>query len=171
LPKNRFLHTPSFVGMHYTDVYFENVGGAVWQGVLPLLNKFARVPVCGLIAQYDAAGPAPEPNLLPGTMREVLSKSLTLRGYIPPSITRPSCAPSAPLSPMGASAIARTSASITFHRNAGRPQLRQSASARCAFGVESCGSAAGCYRAAPAEEHRVLPRKEQSSGFTQRKSP
>src|SRR5262249_50438133 len=64
------------------DVYFENVGGAVWQAVLPLLNNFARVPVCGLIAQYNATGPAPGPNLLPATMREVLSKSLTLRGYI-----------------------------------------------------------------------------------------
>jgi NADPH-dependent curcumin reductase CurA len=64
------------------DVYFENVGGAVWQAVLPLLNTFARVPVCGLIAQYNAAGPPPGPNLLPATMREVLSKSLTLRGYI-----------------------------------------------------------------------------------------
>ena len=30
------------------DVYFENVGGAVWQAVLPLLNTYARVPVCGL---------------------------------------------------------------------------------------------------------------------------
>ena len=64
------------------DVYFENVGGAVWQAVLPLLNNFARVPVCGLIAQYNATGPDPGPNLLPATMREVLSKSLTLRGYI-----------------------------------------------------------------------------------------
>jgi NADPH-dependent curcumin reductase len=64
------------------DVYFENVGGAVWQAVLPLLNKFARVPVCGLIAQYNATDSTPGPNLLPATMREVLSKSLTLRGYI-----------------------------------------------------------------------------------------
>jgi NADPH-dependent curcumin reductase CurA len=64
------------------DVYFENVGGAVWQAVLPLLNTFARVPVCGLIAQYNATGPAAGPNLLPATMREVLTKSLTLRGYI-----------------------------------------------------------------------------------------
>src|SRR5882757_1232594 len=32
------------------DVYFENVGGAVWQAVLPLLNKYARVPLCGLVA-------------------------------------------------------------------------------------------------------------------------
>ena len=64
------------------DVYFENVGGAVWQAVLPLLNRFARVPVCGLIAQYNAAGDNTEPNLLPATMREVLSKSLMLRGFI-----------------------------------------------------------------------------------------
>jgi NADPH-dependent curcumin reductase len=64
------------------DVYFENVGGAVWQAVLPLLNSFARVPVCGLIAQYSATGQPAEPNLLPATMREVLSKSLTLRGFI-----------------------------------------------------------------------------------------
>jgi NADPH-dependent curcumin reductase len=64
------------------DVYFENVGGAVWQAVLPLLNRFARVPVCGLVAQYSAAGQPAGPNLLPATMREVLSKSLTLRGFI-----------------------------------------------------------------------------------------
>jgi NADPH-dependent curcumin reductase len=64
------------------DVYFENVGGAVWQAVLPLLNSFARVPVCGLIAQYNASGKLPGPDLLPATMREVLSRSLTLRGFI-----------------------------------------------------------------------------------------
>ena len=29
------------------DIYFENVGGTVWDAVLPLLNNFARVPVCG----------------------------------------------------------------------------------------------------------------------------
>jgi NADPH-dependent curcumin reductase len=64
------------------DVYFENVGGAVWQAVLPLLNTFARVPVCGLISQYSAAGAASGPNLLPATMREILTRSLTLRGFI-----------------------------------------------------------------------------------------
>jgi NADPH-dependent curcumin reductase CurA len=64
------------------DVYFENVGGAVWQAVLPLLNPFARVPVCGLIAQYNASGQAPGPDLLPATMRAVLTKSLTIRGFI-----------------------------------------------------------------------------------------
>jgi NADPH-dependent curcumin reductase CurA len=64
------------------DVYFENVGGAVWQAVLPLLNDFARVPICGLIAQYNAPASDVAPNLLPATMRAILTKSLTLRGFI-----------------------------------------------------------------------------------------
>src|ERR1700736_1066321 len=64
------------------DVYFENVGGAVWQAVLPLLNKFARVPVSGLVAQYNAADAGERTDRLPATMRAVLSKSLTVRGFI-----------------------------------------------------------------------------------------
>jgi NADPH-dependent curcumin reductase CurA len=64
------------------DVYYENVGGAVWQAVLPLLNKFARVPVSGLVAQYNAAGPGDGPDRLPATMRQILTKSLTIRGFI-----------------------------------------------------------------------------------------
>jgi NADPH-dependent curcumin reductase CurA len=59
------------------DVYFENVGGAVQQAVWPLLNDFARIPVCGLIAQYNAAPPTPGPD-----MSSVLRKRLTLRGFI-----------------------------------------------------------------------------------------
>ena len=64
------------------DVYFENVGGAVWQAVLPLLNNFARVPVSGLVAQYNDSGPGDGRNLLPATMRAILSKSLTVRGFL-----------------------------------------------------------------------------------------
>jgi len=64
------------------DVYYENVGGAVWQAVLPLLNKYARIPVSGLIAQYNATGPSEGTDRLSATMREILSKSLTLRGFI-----------------------------------------------------------------------------------------
>ena len=63
------------------DVYFENVGSAIWQAVLPLLNKFARVPISGLIAHYNGIGPGDGTDRLPATMRE-LSKSLTLRGFI-----------------------------------------------------------------------------------------
>lgn len=65
------------------DVYFENVGGAVWDAVFPLLNTFARIPVCGLIAQYNAGGKPPEgPDKLPMTLRDVLTKSLLIRGFI-----------------------------------------------------------------------------------------
>jgi NADPH-dependent curcumin reductase CurA len=64
------------------DVYFENVGGAIWQAVLPLLNKFARVPVSGLIAQYNAMGKGDGTDRLLATMREILSRSLTVRGFI-----------------------------------------------------------------------------------------
>lgn len=63
------------------DVYFENVGGPVWDAVFPLLNEFARVPVCGLVSQYNGASTA-APDRLPGLMREVLSRSLTIRGFI-----------------------------------------------------------------------------------------
>src|SRR3989441_7720891 len=64
------------------DVYFENVGGAVWQAVLPQLNQFARVPVSGLVAQYNDAGQGDRTDRLPATMRAVLFKSLTVRGFI-----------------------------------------------------------------------------------------
>ena len=64
------------------DVYFENVGGAVWQAVLPLLNNFARVPVSGLVAQYSDAGQGDGTDRLPATMREILFKRLTVRGFI-----------------------------------------------------------------------------------------
>jgi NADPH-dependent curcumin reductase len=64
------------------DVYFENVGGAVWDAVFPLLNPFARIPVCGLITQYNSTGPFEGPDRLPTVMRQVLSKSLTIRGFI-----------------------------------------------------------------------------------------
>ena len=63
------------------DVYFEKLGGSIWQAVLPLLNKYARIPVSGLIAQYNGPG-GDGTDRLPATMREIMSKSLTLRGFI-----------------------------------------------------------------------------------------
>jgi hypothetical protein len=64
------------------DVYYENVGSAIWQAVLPLLNTYARIPVSGLIAQYNGVSPGNGTDRLPPTMREILSKSLTLRGFV-----------------------------------------------------------------------------------------
>src|SRR5258708_24961874 len=64
------------------DVYCENVGGAVWQAVLPLLNNFARVPVSGLVAQYNDAREGDGTDRLSAAMRAILFKSLTVRGFI-----------------------------------------------------------------------------------------
>ena len=64
------------------DIYFENVGGPVFDAVLPLLNKFARIPVCGLIAHYNATELPPGPDRIPLLMRAILAKRLTFRGFI-----------------------------------------------------------------------------------------
>ena len=64
------------------DVYFENVGGEILDAVLPLLNNFARIPVCGLIAHYSDRELPPRPDHLPLLMREILTKRLTFRGFL-----------------------------------------------------------------------------------------
>jgi len=64
------------------DVYFENVGGAVFEAVLPRLNQGARIPVCGLIAHYNETGPAAGPDRLPQLMRQVLVRRLRLEGFL-----------------------------------------------------------------------------------------
>jgi NADPH-dependent curcumin reductase CurA len=56
------------------DVYFENVGGAVFDAVLPLFNTDARMTICGLIAHYgDAAGTDARTALM-GRGADVFSK-------------------------------------------------------------------------------------------------
>lgn len=64
------------------DVYYENVGGAVFDAVLPLLNPFARVPVCGLIAHYNATSLPEGPDRMSWLMGQILRKRLTVRGFI-----------------------------------------------------------------------------------------
>jgi NADPH-dependent curcumin reductase CurA len=64
------------------DVYFENVGGAVFDAVLPLLNNFARIPVCGLIAHYNATELPAAPDRMSLLLRHILVKRLTFRGFI-----------------------------------------------------------------------------------------
>jgi NADPH-dependent curcumin reductase len=64
------------------DVYFENVGGAVFDAVLPLLNTKARIPLCGLIAQYnDTALPA-GPDRLGLLTRTLLTRRIRMQGFI-----------------------------------------------------------------------------------------
>jgi NADPH-dependent curcumin reductase len=64
------------------DVYYENVGGHVWQAVLPLLNRFARVPVSGIISHYDSPSDTSGPDRLPDTMRRVISQRLLIQGFL-----------------------------------------------------------------------------------------
>ncbi len=64
------------------DVYFENVGGKVFQTVVPLLNPFARIPVCGLISAYNEPKQPADGEFAAALMRAVLVKRLTLRGFI-----------------------------------------------------------------------------------------
>ncbi|GAB3511189.1 NADP-dependent oxidoreductase [Pseudoxanthomonas daejeonensis] len=64
------------------DVYFENVGGKVFDAVLPLLNDFARVPVCGVVAHYNATALPEGPDRVPWLLTLVLQRRITLRGFI-----------------------------------------------------------------------------------------
>ena len=64
------------------DVYFENVGGHVGAAVFEHLNTYARVPVCGLVASYNDTNEPEGSDRLPGFMRQMLSRSLTVRGFI-----------------------------------------------------------------------------------------
>ena len=64
------------------DVYFENVGGKVFRTVMPLLNPFARIPVCGLISAYTEPPQGADGEFVQALMRAVLVKRLTLRGFI-----------------------------------------------------------------------------------------
>jgi NADPH-dependent curcumin reductase CurA len=64
------------------DIYFENVGGAVFDAVLPLLNASARIPVCGLISQYNATSLPDGPDRMNLLMGNILRKRMTMRGFI-----------------------------------------------------------------------------------------
>ena len=64
------------------DIYFENVGGKIFDAVLPLLNTSARIPVCGLISQYNSTGLPDGPDRLSLLMRAILTKRLTVKGFI-----------------------------------------------------------------------------------------
>lgn len=64
------------------DVYYENVGGKVFDAVLPLLNTAARVPVCGLVSGYNATGLPDGPDRLPLLMATLLKKRIRMQGFI-----------------------------------------------------------------------------------------
>ncbi|WP_370304067.1 NADP-dependent oxidoreductase [Pseudooceanicola sp.] len=68
------------------DIYFENVGGRVLAAVLPLMNPHGRIPICGMIAWYNAGGlgsgaQVAEPSA-PALWRNILVKFLSVNGFI-----------------------------------------------------------------------------------------
>lgn len=64
------------------DVYFENVGGKVFDAVLPLLNTGARIPVCGLISQYNATALPDGPDRMSMLVATLLIKRIKMQGFI-----------------------------------------------------------------------------------------
>lgn len=64
------------------DVYFESVGGAVFDAVLPLLNVGARVPVCGMIANYNDTTLPEGSDRMSLLTRTILTKRLKMQGFI-----------------------------------------------------------------------------------------
>jgi NADPH-dependent curcumin reductase CurA len=59
------------------DIDFENVGGEVLAAVLRVLNRGARIPLCGMIAEYNATSKPGGPNL-----RSLLVNRALIRGFI-----------------------------------------------------------------------------------------
>jgi NADPH-dependent curcumin reductase CurA len=70
------------------DVYFENVGGPVAREVFKRMNLYGRVPVCGLVANYNATSAPEGRDRQPAFMSLILTKSLTIRGFIQNEFTK-----------------------------------------------------------------------------------
>lgn len=64
------------------DIYFENVGGAVFDAIWPRMNVHGRIPVCGVIAGYDGAAPEQRPDRLPGVELTLIKKRIRMQGFI-----------------------------------------------------------------------------------------
>jgi NADPH-dependent curcumin reductase CurA len=60
------------------DVYFENVGGAIFEAVLNVINLKARIVLCGLISQYNDSMAAPGPR----NFANILVKRARIEGFI-----------------------------------------------------------------------------------------
>jgi NADPH-dependent curcumin reductase CurA len=59
------------------DVYYDNVAGPILEAVLGQINLHARIPLVGLISQYNATTPPPGPNLMP-----LLVKRAKIEGFL-----------------------------------------------------------------------------------------
>jgi NADPH:quinone reductase len=60
------------------DVYFENVGGEIGDAALSLLNKHARIPVCGSISSYNKT----DRDLGPRVQSRLIKSSALMKGFV-----------------------------------------------------------------------------------------
>jgi len=77
LPSNLAAACPDGI-----DLYFENVGGKVFDAAVPLFNDFARVPICGRISTYNDPDAYEGSVSVTGLLGLTLVRRLTLRGFI-----------------------------------------------------------------------------------------
>ncbi|KAJ7553868.1 hypothetical protein O6H91_06G116500 [Diphasiastrum complanatum] len=59
------------------DIYWENVGGKMLEAVLENINKFGRIPACGMISQYNLEKPEGVSNLF-----RIVAKSVRMQGFL-----------------------------------------------------------------------------------------
>ncbi|WP_018251650.1 NADP-dependent oxidoreductase [Salinispora mooreana] len=74
-PVRESLHSTAPDGI---DVYFDNVGGEHLEAAIGAMRPNGRAAICGMIAQYNAT----EPPAAPRNLAMIISKRLTLRGFI-----------------------------------------------------------------------------------------
>lgn len=67
------MHCPNGI-----DVYFDNVSGEILEAALSLLNLRARIPVCGMISQYNTSKPAPGPR----NLANLIMKRAHIEGFL-----------------------------------------------------------------------------------------
>lgn len=68
------------------DIYFENIAGKTLEAVIPLMNRFGRIPVCGMVSWYNSsklgASTDGDQEQLPKLWRSILVKQLSVNGFI-----------------------------------------------------------------------------------------
>ncbi len=62
------------------DVYFDNVGGWITDAIIPIINRRARIVICGTISQYSGGLDAPE--LGPRFLHHMLYQRATIQGML-----------------------------------------------------------------------------------------
>ena len=63
------------------DIYFENVAGKTLEAIIPNMNDFGRIAVCGMISWYSGKG-IDQAISLPKLWRTILVRRLRVNGFI-----------------------------------------------------------------------------------------